>query len=279
MADSSRIHPAVTVSNIKNFIPITLEMKDGPYGAWAELFRNHCRAFQVIEHILPSATQSDSSTQTTQTDTQTDQATWARLDAIVTQWIYGTISKELLLTILKTDQTARQAWDRVKSIFQDNEQSRTIQLRHEFSNIKLESFPNLSSYCQELKNISDQLNPLSSTGDAIKDEDMVLQLISGLSDSYQTIGTMIAHTKPTPTFYNARSMLILEESRKQHLASNSAINAGIVLISSTTQAATPPSTNTNNNRSNNYRGRGSYLGNNGRGRDKLPCSDQGLLKS
>ncbi|MFS7990533.1 hypothetical protein Hanom_Chr11g01059871 [Helianthus anomalus] len=42
-----KIHPAITVSNIKNFIPVTLKMESSQYASWAELFKIHCRAYQV----------------------------------------------------------------------------------------------------------------------------------------------------------------------------------------------------------------------------------------
>ncbi|XP_071719244.1 uncharacterized protein [Rutidosis leptorrhynchoides] len=100
MADSNKIHPAITFKNIKNFIPITMEMDKSQY------------------ETNPTRTPHPKN--------------WAQHDAILTQWIYSTICKELLLTILKPDQTAQQAWDRVKSIFQDNEKSRAIHFNTDF---------------------------------------------------------------------------------------------------------------------------------------------------
>ncbi|KAJ9566206.1 hypothetical protein OSB04_002172 [Centaurea solstitialis] len=41
-----KFHPALAVNNIKNFVPITLEMEKGQYSSWAELFKIHCRAYQ-----------------------------------------------------------------------------------------------------------------------------------------------------------------------------------------------------------------------------------------
>ncbi|XP_071694376.1 uncharacterized protein [Rutidosis leptorrhynchoides] len=147
--DTNRIHPVITVNNIKNFIPITLEMKNSRYGTWAELFKIHCRAFQVIDHIIPPTVvdTGDSSTTQQSTTPPARPESWSRLDAIVTQWIYGTVSTEILLTIMKPDQTAQQTWDRVKSIFQDNEQSRAIHLHRHFSTIRQENFSDMSSYC------------------------------------------------------------------------------------------------------------------------------------
>lgn len=113
MADS-KFHPALAVNNVKNFIPISLEMEKGQYSSWAELFKIHCRAYQVIAHIIPPLpvppTEKD---KTADQDEARDEALWSRLDAIVLQWIYGTISNDLLHTILEPDSTAQQAWERL----------------------------------------------------------------------------------------------------------------------------------------------------------------------
>ncbi|XP_071741111.1 uncharacterized protein [Rutidosis leptorrhynchoides] len=216
MAENNKFHPAVTVNNIKNFIPITLEMDNSKYGAWSELFKIHCKAYNVIDHITPQPTSSSTSTESTINTTNTESATttesWDRLDVIVLQWIYGTVSIDLMETVMAKDSTALQVWDRLKGIFHDNEQTRAIHLQQRFSNIRLENFTNVSYYCQELKNISDQLN---NVGSNLKDKQLVLQLIAGLNDAYHSIGTLLAFTKPLPSFYQARSMLILEETRRQ----------------------------------------------------------------
>lgn len=42
-----------------------------------------------------------------------DDSLWKRLDAIVKQWICGTISADLLQSILKPGSTAMETWDRL----------------------------------------------------------------------------------------------------------------------------------------------------------------------
>nr|GEY78630.1 retrovirus-related Pol polyprotein from transposon TNT 1-94 [Tanacetum cinerariifolium] len=69
-----------------------------------------------------------------------DEALWSCLDAIVLQWIYGTISNDLLETILELDTTAYQAWQRLKNIFQDNQNSRVVYLEHQFNNTHPDNF-------------------------------------------------------------------------------------------------------------------------------------------
>ncbi|XP_071688941.1 uncharacterized protein [Rutidosis leptorrhynchoides] len=159
MADS-KIHPAITINNIKNFIPITLEMEKSQSSFWAGLFQIHCLAYEVLDHIIPSTDSSSTvSSSSDQTDKSPDKskASWDRLDPIVLQWIYGTISHDLLRTIFKPDSTAQQACERLWNMFHDNQNSRAVHLTHQFTNTRIENFSNASDYCQELKVLADQL--------------------------------------------------------------------------------------------------------------------------
>ncbi|KAD5508144.1 hypothetical protein E3N88_15847 [Mikania micrantha] len=204
------LHPATTVTNIKNFIPITLEMENAQYTSWSELFQIHCTAFQVLDHIFPPAPPQPIATAAEKEPATppVDPVLWSRLDAIVKQWIYGTISNDLLHTILKPKSTAAEAWQALANIFQDNKTSRALHLQSRFSNVKLDSFPNASAYCQQLKVLSDQLANVDAP---VSDQQLVLQLIKSKLDG---VGMMLQQTHPLPDFYVARSRLILEETRQ-----------------------------------------------------------------
>jgi hypothetical protein len=108
----AQTHPALTVPNITNFIKVTLSMEKGTYNTWSELFKIHARVFQVIDHIIPPS--EPSATPSLKT---TDLSLWLRLDVVVLQWIYRTISEDLLNTIIEHDSTAETAWNRLFNIF------------------------------------------------------------------------------------------------------------------------------------------------------------------
>ncbi|XP_071715068.1 uncharacterized protein [Rutidosis leptorrhynchoides] len=218
-------------------------MKESQYEFWAGLFEIHCCAYEVLDHIIPNT--DDSSTSTITTPPPTRPANWDRLDAIVLQWIYGTISQDLLRTIFKPQSTAQQAWEWLKSMFHDNRNSRAVHLQHQFMNTHLENFPDASTYCQELKIIIDQL---------------------GLSDSSASLRSIISHREKLPSFYEARSMLILEESQNQQLTTQSASSSTTTLAALNPPPATPsPHRKFNNWGRGSHRG-GSNWGRNGRGR-------------
>jgi len=152
----------------------------------------------------------------------TDPDLWSRVDAIVLQWIYGTISEDLLNTILERDSTAALAWNRLRDIFSDNKNSRALYLEQEFSKVQMEHFADASSYCQHLKSLSDQL---SNVGSPVTNERLVLQLVSGLTDAYASVGSQMRHGDSLPPFYKARSMLVLEETARMKKAAQTSSNS------------------------------------------------------
>ncbi|XP_029128942.1 uncharacterized protein LOC114916434 [Cajanus cajan] len=113
MFDSkSSFHPALTVSNIRNHVSITLEMENVQYMTWAELFKIHARSHKVIDHIIPPMKGKEKVPQT-----EEEKELWSTLDATVLQWIYATISHDILQTILEPDTMAMEAWNRLRDIF------------------------------------------------------------------------------------------------------------------------------------------------------------------
>jgi len=79
----------------------------------------------------------------------------------------------------------------------------------------MEDFPNVSAYYQCLKMLYDQLR---NVGSAINNHRLVLQLISALPEAYRSVATLIRQSNPLPAFYEARSMLTLEEVGMEKMA-------------------------------------------------------------
>lgn len=131
-------------------------MENVQYATWAELFKVHARSHHVLHHIIPPK---DATVTTPSTE---DSELWMTLDATVLQWIYSTISTDLLHKIIEPDAPAMDAWNHLQDIFQDNKNSRVVALEQEFSHLSMEDFSNASAYCQRLKEIFDQLKNVAS---------------------------------------------------------------------------------------------------------------------
>ncbi|KAL6576801.1 hypothetical protein OROMI_011077 [Orobanche minor] len=242
MTDSkTSFHPALAVSNIKNHISVVLEMENVQYGTWAELFKIHAQSHKVIHHIIPP----EKGKEKKQPETDDEKELWSTLDATVLQWIYSTISNDLLTTIIESDSTAMEAWNRLRDIFQDNQNSRVVTLEQEFSTTRMEDFPNVSAYCQRLKMLSDQLKNVAAL---VSNQRLVLQMVSGLTDAYKAVGTLIRQSNPLPPFYQARSMLTLEEAGLIKMAATGSNAAMVAATSNDVDETSSYSENSSHNR-------------------------------
>ncbi|XP_022031415.1 uncharacterized protein LOC110932383 [Helianthus annuus] len=183
----SKLHPALTVSNIKTHVPIILEKDSTHYTTWKTLFKVHCQIYEVLDHLSPKqpatkpAAESSDATAVAKAEAvaRAVDTLWTQLDAVVLQWIYATISAPLLHIILQTGQTAHDAWIAVESEFTDNKNTRAIFLGQEFANLSLENFSNMADYCQHAKHLTEQLK---SVGSPVDDRMLVIKILTGLTE-------------------------------------------------------------------------------------------------
>uniref|UniRef100_A0A803LY24 Uncharacterized protein n=1 Tax=Chenopodium quinoa TaxID=63459 RepID=A0A803LY24_CHEQI len=107
-----KIHLATLVTNIKTCISIVLDYDGTQYNTWSTLFQLHCRTNLVIDHIIPPVVNEKEKAPET-----SDKALRQRLDDIVRQWIYNTISNDLLNSIIDPDDKAIDAWKPGQRVF------------------------------------------------------------------------------------------------------------------------------------------------------------------
>lgn len=155
---SPKIHPATLVINIKNCVLIQLD-EGAHFNTWYTLFKLHCRANLVEDHINLGGDSKASSS----TDPE-----WQRLGDIVRTWIYATISIDLLKNVVQPNDNAKDAWSRILQNFQNNKTCRILYL---------EALSNVKAYCTELNTIATTLNIL---GTSITDDRLAMQLLRGL---------------------------------------------------------------------------------------------------
>ncbi|XP_020219684.1 uncharacterized protein LOC109802680 [Cajanus cajan] len=246
-------------------------MENVQYMTWAKLFKIHARSHKVIDHIIPPAKGKEKVPQT-----EEEKELWSTLDATVLQWIYVTISHDLLHTILEPDTMAMEAWNRLRDIFQDNKHSRAVTLEYDFTHTNMEDFPNVSAYCQHLKSLSDQLKNVIFP---IDNNRLVLQLVSGLTEPYNSVATLIRQSDPLPQFYQARSMLTFEEAG---LAKKLAQNSSSAMIACDSDSSPDvfdyPSSNRNNGGKRSQNCNNNRRNNGGRGGGKGGTSRGGIIR-
>nr|GEX84066.1 hypothetical protein [Tanacetum cinerariifolium] len=175
-SDMPPVAPALTlveklyaVHNITNLVPVKLDLDELNYSSWRYFFTIHCNNFNVLKHIEPKT--DDASTSTPPTEE------WLTTDSIVKSWIILTLSPSLQKWFIKINPTTdRDAWERVKKLFQDNKRTRMVALKGEL-------------------------------------HDVVTYSINGLSHKYGSLAQIIAHKDPFPDIATMRSMVSTEEMR------------------------------------------------------------------
>ncbi|XP_050902723.1 uncharacterized protein LOC127115163 [Lathyrus oleraceus] len=206
-AAKPNFHSTFAINNVKTIIPMMLENDSNLYHSWSALFKVQPHVYNVLNHIiLPSDAQDIQASTNLKAN---DSELWNRLDMVVLQWMYATVSQDILQSILVVDDTAEEYWKRITAMFHDNKHSRAVQLENQFSNTNLEDFPSTKAYSNRLKTLSDQLTNIDSP---VTNTRPVLKMISGLTDAYIRFVTYIQQHDPLPTFAITRSRLELEES-------------------------------------------------------------------
>lgn len=133
MAEKTGFYSALAVTNVKSLISITLDLETGQYHEWAKLLKVQAMVHSVLDHIIPPTDEKE----LVVAAKVADLPLWKRLDAVVLQWIYTTVSPDILSSILVVDDLAEHAWKRVHQIFLDNQNYRVVFLEIELTNTKM----------------------------------------------------------------------------------------------------------------------------------------------
>ncbi|XP_060202841.1 uncharacterized protein LOC132631260 [Lycium barbarum] len=191
----AKFHSALSITNVKSLVPFTLDIENGPYHSWVALFKVQARVHNLMHHIIPpTETAAKAKIDVLRA---ADPELYDRLDAAVLQWIYGTISPELLQAILVKDDTAAKAWQRLEAIFQDNKGSRATHLEEELVVVSLEKISSAEAYCNHVKTLVDRLTDVDTP---VANSLFVLRLIGGLPEAYSGTVDFVQNQDPLTTF-------------------------------------------------------------------------------
>ncbi|XP_022032281.1 uncharacterized protein LOC110933360 [Helianthus annuus] len=197
---TKNLHPAYSVTNVQSKIR-TLNGVKVMYTSWVKLFRLHAVANQVFDHIDGSEPPPK---------TAAEYQSWKELDALILQWIYSTVSDDLLPRVLESDPTTRHAWVKLEKIYLSNKKARAGALETKFCNYNLSACSSLYDYCQRLTDLANQLEDMDHP---VTKERLVLQLVQGLPAEYDTTASLI--NASNADWDLARSMLEDEVIRQE----------------------------------------------------------------
>jgi hypothetical protein len=105
------------------------------------------------------------------------------------------------------DPTARRTWLAIKEQFVGNCETRAVLLDAQLRNLEQGDL-SVTEYCRKMKNIADTLGDL---GEPVPDRTLVMSILRGLNEEFQSVRNIIKRTKPFPSFVEVRSDLMVEE--------------------------------------------------------------------
>jgi len=219
----ARLHSqAAAVQNIKNLIPIVLDLQASNYSKWRGYVLLILGCFALKEHVLSNVPR------------PYDPA-WSRMDCVVLSWIFNTISADLLDVIHEHNApTAREAWLGLEQQFLNNHEFRAMLLDSEFRTL-CQGALSVDDYCRKMKSMADALADL---GEPVLDRTLVLNVLRGLNERFQFMSQLITRQKPFPPFVDVRADLRLAEL---NMGTPSVPPSALVAAAASTKAPTPTS--------------------------------------
>ncbi|XP_039050047.1 uncharacterized protein LOC120191122 [Hibiscus syriacus] len=268
MAETPKFHPDLTITNVKSLVPITLDADHGMYHSWATLFKVLVRVHDLYNHIIPPTEAKKKVAY--EASMAADLALWKRLNATVLQWIYETISTDLLHDIILKDDTTHGAWARLESMFQDNKASRASHLEQELADLDFKNFSSIDGYCNHIKSLTNRLTDVDAP---IPNSRLILKVTAGLPEAYARMVDFIQNQEPLPSFESCRSRLKLAERTIKNLLAKEGGSTNrpqtVFVSTSTTQQ------NTDDSRSNSRNTKQKKPKNFGKGRNaNVPAQQQ-----
>eukprot|EP01018_Ginkgo_biloba_P025229 Gb_04039 [translate_table: standard] len=110
---------------------------------------------------------------------------------------------------------AHEAWEKLKSLYETNNEIRVLLLKNELQGLKMSESDGVTNHVTRMQELKDQL---LSIDQKIDDKELVTMLLNNLPRSYNTFVTSLYVSSRTaiPSFGEVVGMLLLEEQRHKH---------------------------------------------------------------
>jgi hypothetical protein len=166
-ATVARLHSqAAVVQNIRNLIPVTLDLQASNFSKWRGYVLLILGRFALQDHVLGDAP-------------PLPEPAWTRMDCVVVSWLFNTISADLLDVIHdRNSVTARVAWLGLEEQFLNNRASRAMLVDAEFRALTQATL-SINDYCRKMKSLADAL---ANLGEPVQDSTLVLNVMRGIGE-------------------------------------------------------------------------------------------------
>nr|GEX59644.1 hybrid signal transduction histidine kinase M [Tanacetum cinerariifolium] len=211
----------MTITNLTTLVPVKLEIDEMNYSSWVYFFKNLCKSHEILKHILGEPTD-----EATSSNPSPPTAEWLKIDSIVLSWIFMTLSKTLQQRlVVKDPQKAKEAWDLIALIFNDNKRTQSIALKAELRSLKLGDL-SIDTYFHKIKPID---TIFTSLGSPISNDDAVSIVLEGLPDKCDNVISIIVHREPFLDLKMVHFMLTTKEMWLKSRAQASPIDSTFYL--------------------------------------------------
>jgi hypothetical protein len=207
--------------NIRNHVPIQLDLLESNYSQWRCLFDYVIGKFGLTGHFRLPPPIIDRDTE------------WQQVDCCLTNWLYTTITKSVFDLVYKPDASAFTIWSDIEGLFRDNEMERAVLLETEFRSV-VQGNLSITDYCTKLKKLADNL---CDVGHPVSEPSQVLNLLRDLNKNSRHVKPVL--TAKTHTFMSVRSYLLLEELQLRQDDKTDAGQTFVAGHSSASGAASP----------------------------------------
>jgi hypothetical protein len=207
------------VLNVRQLVNIILDSSTN-YACCRDLMEQALQCYALIKHVTD--------------DTPSTDPGWIRMDNVALNWISNSISADLHQVVRERGCTARHLWLTIENQFLGNREQHTLHLNAAFRTF-VQGDLSVNEYCRKFKATADGLADL---GAPVEDRILVLNIIWGLNQCFEYVGSIIRCYSPFLNFLKVRDDLLLEEIHMDSTGRPAALMALYTNVAS--PAAKPP---------------------------------------
>jgi hypothetical protein len=180
-----------TVLNVCQLVNIVLDSSSTNYASWCDLMEQALQRYALIKHVTEDALSNDPG--------------WIQMDSVVLNWISNSILGDLHQVVRERGCTARHLWLAIEDQFLDNREQRTLHLDATFRTF-VQGDLSINEYCRKFEVMVDDLADLSAL---VEDRILVLNILRGLNQRFEHVGSIIRRYSPFLNFLKVRDDMLL----------------------------------------------------------------------
>jgi hypothetical protein len=208
------------VLNVRQLVNIVLDSST-KYACWRDLMEQALQRYALLEHVTDDAPSTDPG--------------WIRMDSVVLNWISNSISADLHQVVRECGCTTRHLWLTIENQLLSNREHHTLHLDAAFRTF-VQGDLSVNEYRRMFKAMADGLADL---GAPVDDRILVLNILWGLNQRFEHVGSIIQRYSSFLNFLKVRNDLLLEELHMD--SSRSPATPTVLYTNIASPAAKPPS--------------------------------------